>query len=73
LYETIRRTTRLLLEAARATLGVLLSGLNWVGLALVLVASALLVYLGAVLLARLGCGRSIPEAAQSVAEDLRDF
>jgi hypothetical protein len=48
------RTTRLLLEAARATLGVLLSGLNWVGLALVLVASVLLVYLGAVLLARLG-------------------
>ncbi len=54
MYETIRRTTRLLLEAARATLGVLLSGLNWVGLALVLVASVLLVYLGAVLLARLG-------------------
>jgi hypothetical protein len=54
LYETIRRTTRLLLEATRATLGVLLSGLNWVGLALVLVASVLLVYLGAVLLARLG-------------------
>ena len=54
MYETIRRTTRLLLEAARATHGVLLSGLNWVGLALVLVASVLLVYLGAVLLARLG-------------------
>ncbi len=50
----MRRTTRLLLEAARATHGVLLSGLNWVGLALVLVASVLLVYLGAVLLARLG-------------------
>ncbi len=48
------RTTRFLLEAARATFGVLLSGLNWVGLALVLVASVLLVYLGAVLLARLG-------------------
>jgi hypothetical protein len=44
----------LLLKAARATLGVLLSGLNWAGLALVLVASLLLVYLGAVLLARLG-------------------
>jgi hypothetical protein len=54
LYEKMRRITRLLLEAARATLGVLLSGLNWVGLALVLVASLLLVYLGAVLLARLG-------------------
>ena len=54
MYETIRRTTRLLLEASRTTLGVLLSGLNWVGLALVLVASVLLVYLGAVLLARLG-------------------
>ena len=54
LYETLRRTTRLLLKAARATLGVLLSGLNWAGLALVLVASVLLVYLGAVLLARLG-------------------
>ena len=54
MYETMWRTKRLLLEAARATLGVLLSGLNWVGLALVLVASVLLVYLGAVLLARLG-------------------
>jgi hypothetical protein len=54
LYETMRWITRLLLEAARAMLGVLLSGLNWVGLALVLVASVLLVYLGAVLLARLG-------------------
>lgn len=54
MYETIRRTTRLLLEAAKATLGVLLSGLKWVGLALVLVASVLLVYLVAVLLARLG-------------------
>lgn len=63
----------MLLEAARATLGVLLSGLNWVGLALVLVASALLVYLGEVLLARLGVWASIPEAAQCVAEDLRGF
>jgi len=54
------RITRLLLEAARATLGVLLSGLNWVGLALVLVASLLLVYLGAVLLARLGVWAFFP-------------
>ncbi len=60
MYETMRRITRLLLEAARATLGVLVSGLNWVGLALVLVASVLLVYLGAVLLARLGVWAFFP-------------
>ena len=47
--ESIRRAGTRPLDAARATLGVLLSGLNWVGLALLLVASVLLVYLSAVL------------------------
>jgi hypothetical protein len=42
LYETIRRATRRLLEAM----------LKWVGVTLLLVSCALLVYLGAVLLAR---------------------
>ena len=53
MYETIRRTGTRLLEAARATLGVLWPVLKWMGLPLLLVASALLVYLAAVLLARL--------------------
>jgi hypothetical protein len=42
LYETIRRATRRLLEAM----------LKWAGVTLLLVSCALLVYLGAVLLAR---------------------
>ncbi len=49
-----------LLDAARATLGVLWPVLKWVGLALLLVASALLVYLAAVLLARLVVWASFP-------------
>ncbi len=53
MYETIRRTGTRLPEAARVTLRVLWPVLKWVGLALLLVASALLVYLAAVLLARL--------------------
>jgi hypothetical protein len=49
LNETMQRAGTRPLDAARATLGLLLSGLNWVGLALLLVARALLVYLSAVL------------------------
>jgi hypothetical protein len=60
LYETIRRTGTRLLDAARTTLGVLWPVLKWVGLALLLVASALLVYLAAVLLARLVVWASFP-------------
>ena len=60
MYETIRRTGTRLLEAARATLGVLWPVLKWVGLALLLVASALLVYLATVLLARLVVWASFP-------------
>ena len=60
LYETIRRTGTRLLDAARATLGVLWPVLKWVGLALLLVASAMLVYLAAVLLARLVVWASFP-------------
>jgi len=54
LYETVWHVARRLLRIARATLEVLLSGLKWVGVALLVVASVLLVYLGAVLLARWG-------------------
>ena len=54
LYEAIRRVGARLLDAVRPRIGVLLPGLNWVGVALLVVASTLLVYLGAVLLARLG-------------------
>lgn len=43
MYETISRATKLLLEAV----------LKWVGITMLLVSFALLVYLGAVLLARL--------------------
>jgi len=60
LYETFRRTGTRLLDAARVTLGVLWPVLKWVGLALLLVASALLVYLAAVLLARLVVWASFP-------------
>ena len=54
LYEAIRRVGARSLDAVRPRVGVLLSGLNWVRVALLVVASTLLVYLGAVLLARLG-------------------
>ena len=60
MYETIRRTGTRLLEAARATLGVLWPVLKWMGLALLLVASALFVYLAAVLLAKLMVWASFP-------------
>jgi len=59
LHETMRRATRRLLEAARTTRGVLLPVLKVVGLALLLGASALLVYLGAVLLVRLAVWASL--------------
>jgi hypothetical protein len=54
LYEAIRRIGGRLLDAVRPALEVLTFRLNWVGVALLVVASALLVYLGAVLLARFG-------------------
>jgi hypothetical protein len=60
LYERMRRSVRWLLGQLRATLGVLLPGLTWVGFALLLVACALLVYLGAVLMARLGAWLPFP-------------
>lgn len=50
LYETIRRVTRRLLEAV----------LKWVGITALLVSAALLVYLGAVLLARLSVWAFFP-------------
>lgn len=52
MYETMRRITRRLTRVARATLGALPPVLKWVGSAMVLVSCALLVYLGAVLAAR---------------------
>ena len=54
MYETIRRIVRRLLDAASAALEGMTFGLTWVGVSLLVVASVLLVYLGAVLLARLG-------------------
>ena len=60
LYETIRQTTRRLLEAARAARGALWPVLQWVGLALLLIASALLVYLAAILLVRLAVWAYLP-------------
>ena len=62
MYETIRRTGTRLPEAARVTLEVLWPVLKWVGLALLLVASALLVYLAAVLLQGWWCEPPFPEA-----------
>lgn len=50
LYETVRRATRRLLEAA----------LKWVGITSLLVSFALIVYLGAVLIARLSVWASFP-------------
>jgi hypothetical protein len=60
LYETIRRIVRRLLDAASAALEVMTFGLTWVGVSLLVVASVLLVYLGAVLLARLGAWAFYP-------------
>ncbi len=60
LYETMRRVTRRLLEAARSTPGALSQVLKWVGAALVMGSCALLVYLGAVLLARLAVWAFFP-------------
>lgn len=60
MYETMRRTTRRLPRVARATLGALAAVLKWVGGAMVLVSCALLVYLGAVLLARLAVWAFFP-------------
>ena len=60
LYETIRRATRRLLEAARAALGALSPVLRWVGVGLLVISCALAVYLGTVLLARLAMWASFP-------------
>lgn len=50
MYETIRRATRRLLEAM----------LKWVGITALLISAALLVYLGAILLARLSVWAFFP-------------
>ena len=60
MYETIRRIVRRLLDAASAALEGMTFGLTWVGVSLLVVASVLLVYLGAVLLARLGAWAFYP-------------
>ena len=60
MYETIRRIVRRLLDAASAALEAMKFGLTWVGVALLVVASVLLVYLGAVLLARFGAWAFYP-------------
>jgi hypothetical protein len=53
LYEAIRQATKQLLEESRTRLVVLSLVLRWVGLALLVVACLLAVYLGASLLGEL--------------------
>ena len=53
MYEAIRHSTKQLLEKARTTLRVLPLVLKWVGVALLVVACLLAVYLGASLLGEL--------------------
>jgi hypothetical protein len=53
LYEAIRQDTKQLLEESRTRLVVLALVLRWVGLALLVVACPLAVYLGASLLGEL--------------------
>ena len=60
MYETIRRAVAWLLQTARATLRVLPPVLKWVGAVMVLVSCALLVYLGAILLARMAVWAFFP-------------
>ena len=60
MYEAIRQATKQLLEEARTTLGVLSVVLKWVGVALLVVACLLAVYLGAALLGELAVRATYP-------------
>jgi hypothetical protein len=60
LQEAIRQATRQLLEEARTTLGALSVVLKWVGVALLIVACLLAVYLGAALLRELAVLATYP-------------
>ena len=60
MYEAIRQATKQLLEEARTTLGVLSVVLKWVGVALLIVACLLAVYLGASLLGELAVRATYP-------------
>jgi hypothetical protein len=60
LNEAIRQATRQLLEEARTSLGALSVVLKWVGVALLVVACLLMVYLGAALLGELAVRVTYP-------------
>jgi hypothetical protein len=60
LYEAIRQATRQLLEEASTTLGMLGLVLKWVGVALLVVACLLAVYVGAGLLGELVARATYP-------------
>ena len=60
LYEAIRQATKQLLEEVRTTLRALSVVLKWVGLALLVVACLLAVYLGAALLGELAVWVTYP-------------
>jgi hypothetical protein len=60
LYEAIRQATRQLLEEAGTTLGVLGLVLKWVGVALLVIACLMAVYLGAGLLGELAVWATYP-------------
>jgi hypothetical protein len=60
LNEAIRQATRQLLEEARTTLGALSVVLKWVGVALLVVACLLAVYLGVALLGELAVWVTYP-------------
>jgi hypothetical protein len=60
LYEAIRQATKQLLEEVRTTLRVLSVVLKWVGVALLVIAALMAVYLGAVLLGELAVWATYP-------------
>ena len=60
LYEAIRQATKQLLEEVRTRLGALSVVLKWVGVALLVIACVLAVYLGAGLLGELAVRATYP-------------
>ncbi len=60
LYEAIRQATKQLLEEVRTRLGALSVVLKWVGVALLVIAGLMAVYLGAVLLGELAVWATYP-------------
>ena len=60
LYEAIRQATKQLLEEVRTRLGALSVVLKWTGVALLVIACVLAVYLGAALLGELAVWATYP-------------